>query len=310
MKGIFPALVSGYDDQGELDVPATLKLVDRLLGAGVHGLFIGGTAGEGVVQSVDERKRLVDATIGHVANRVPVIAHIGTLVTDTTIELARHAQAAGADAVAAVTPFYYDIPNVALANHYRAVAAAVDLPLYGYHIPSLTGRSLDAGWFLELADEGVLAGLKYSSSDLGTMARIAEYSPDDFDLYNGSDDVLLGGLLFGASGGVGSTYNVMPEVFVAIYEAAQAGDIALARRLQRIVNLLIEKLEPHDFLAFLREVLRLQGVDIGVSRMPLPSLTDAAAQTIVRQFHDDPAFEVVRSPHTALAAATAPDAGH
>ncbi|WP_166355959.1 dihydrodipicolinate synthase family protein [Phytoactinopolyspora limicola] len=294
MKGIFPALISGYKDDGEIDVAGTLKLVDRLLGAGVHGLFVGGTAGEGVVQSVAERKALLDATIGHVAAEVPVIAHVGTLATRTTVELAKHAYAAGAQAVAAVAPFYYDIPDDAMADHYRAVAAAVDVPLYGYHIPSLTGRDLDPKWLLTLADEGVLAGLKFSSKDLGAMGRIAEHTPDHFLIYNGMDDVLLGGLLYGAVGGVGSTYNVMPELYVELYRAIQEGRVDDARALQRQATAFIERLERYDFLAFLREILRLQGLDIGTSRMPLPSLDDRDRTEIERCYRDDPTFHPVR----------------
>src|SRR5690606_7463758 len=139
---------------------------------------------EGVVQSVGERKLLLDATIHHVASQVPVIAHVGTLATSTTIELAQHARAAGADALAAGTPFYYDIPPAALADHYRAVAARVALPLYGYHVPSLTGRDLDVQWFAELAHEGVLAGLNYSPTDIGVLAPIVANTPDDFRVFN------------------------------------------------------------------------------------------------------------------------------
>jgi N-acetylneuraminate lyase len=293
VKGIFPALISGYKHNGEVDVPGTLKLVDRLM-AGAHGLFVGGTAGEGVVQSVTERKKLLDATIRHVASAVPVIAHVGTLATPTTVELAKHAEAAGAEAIAAVAPFYYTIPDAAMADHYRAVAAAVEVPLYGYHIPSLTGRELDPQWLLTLADEGVLAGLKFSSKDLGALGRIAEQTPDGFLVYNGMDDVLLGGLLFGADGGVGSTYNIMPELYVELYTAVHDGRISDAQRLQRRATAVIEQLEKYDFLAFLREILRLQGLDIGTSRMPLPSLDDQARAEIEHLFRDDPTFTPVR----------------
>ncbi|MGH8793884.1 MAG: dihydrodipicolinate synthase family protein, partial [Stackebrandtia sp.] len=297
VKGIFPALLTAYKADGDVDAAATLKLVDRLVDAGVHGLFVGGTAGEGVMQTVAERKLLLDAVVGHVAGQIPVIAHVGALDTRSTVALARHAAVVGAAAVSAVTPFYYVLSDDALAKFYRALAAAVDVPVHGYHIPALTGRELEWRWFADLAEEGVLAGLKYSAKDLGTMSRLVAHTPEDFRVYNGADDVLAAGLLYGAAGGIGSTYNIMPELFVAIYDAIRDGRAEVARGLQRVALSVIEQLERHDFLAFMREVLRLQGVDTGRSRAPLPDLDAAARDEIRRRFHSHPAFLAAREPH-------------
>lgn len=295
MRGIFPALMTGYDADGEIDSGATCALVDHLLHAGVHGLFVGGTSAEGVAQSVAERKLLLSATIGHVAGAVPVIAHVGTLATRTTVELARHAQKSGAAAVAAVTPFYFELDDAALADHYRAVHAAVDVPVYLYHIPSLTGRSLDSAWILDLAHDGVIAGMKYSAADLDFLRKVTAHAPEGFVVYNGADDVLMDGLLSGAAGGVGSSYNVMPELYVDLFHGVEEGRTDDARAAQNAANAVLQTLERYNFLAFLREVLHLRGIDLGASRRPLPALTEAERADIKAWLDTAPAAVVARA---------------
>ncbi|QVQ52220.1 dihydrodipicolinate synthase family protein [Spiractinospora alimapuensis] len=295
MRGILPALMTGYDADGEVDTRATQALVDHLLHAGVHGLFVGGTSAEGVAQSVAEREHLLSASIGHVAGAVPVVAHVGTLATRTTVELARHAQRSGAAAVAAVTPFYFELNDAALADHYRALHAAVDVPVYLYHIPSLTGRSLESAWILDLAHEGVIAGMKYSADDLEFLRQVTTHAPEGFVVHNGADDVLMDGLLSGAVGGVGSSYNVMPELYVALFEAVREGRTDDARAAQNAANAVLATLRNYNFLAFLREVLHLQGIDLGVSRRPLPALTEAERADITAWLDTAPAAVVARA---------------
>jgi dihydrodipicolinate synthase/N-acetylneuraminate lyase len=289
MTGIYPAVMTGYDVHGDVSIPRTLDLVDRLLESGVHGLFIGGTAGEGPLQSVDERKELATAIMRHVDGAVPVISHVGALPFRDTLELARHARANGVGRVAAIPPLYYAMSVPEIAAYFRALAAALGEPVMAYHVPHLTHRAAPAAWLAGLAHEGVIDGVKFSADDLAEIQAVIEQSRGTrFTLLSGSDPLCMASALVGSAGAVGVSINAMPGIFVRLWDAVAAGDLTTAAELQRTISRFVTHMFGYNFIAYLRHVLARQGVDIGPNRIPLPNLTPEDRRDIDGVLDADP----------------------
>lgn len=282
LRGVHAALIAAYDDAGRIDTNRQAVLIDHVLGHGLDGLFVSGSTGESNLHSLEERKEVISSSVEQVAGRVTVIAHTGGIETANAVALTEHATEAGADAISAITPFYYRYGEAGYDRYYRAIADATDLPVIAYHIPGSTHVDLGADFFVKLANDGVLQGLKYTSTDLLPLAEVARSVPEDFIVYNGSDEVLLGGLALGAHGGIGSTYNVIGATYVRIRELVAAGHLSAARREQAHANAFIKTMGSYDFLVFLREMLRIDGIETGHGREPLPAVTTTERAAIRR----------------------------
>lgn len=272
LTGILPALVTAFDENG-VDTKTTGKLVDKLLGAGVDGMYIGGSTGEMVLQSVAERKALLECVIEAAAGRGAMIAHIGAMTTADTVELAKHAKTAGADAVSSVTPLYYKYTFREIKNYYQRIADAAELPVIIYNIPALTGTVLSSDQLCELLSIPGIGGMKFTSSDFYQLERLRTAFPDHI-FYNGSDEMLLSGLAAGADGGIGTTYNYQPERMVNIRKAFLANDIKGARKLQSEANQTIEVILRNGVLVSTKKLLELMGMPVGVCREPIMPLSD------------------------------------
>lgn len=272
LTGILPALVTAFDENG-VDTKTTGKLVDKLLGAGVDGMYIGGSTGEMVLQSVAERKALLECVIEAAAGRGAMIAHIGAMTTADTVELAKHAKTAGADAVSSVTPLYYKYTFREIKNYYQRIADAAELPVIIYNIPALTGTVLSGDQLCELLSIPGIGGMKFTSSDFYQLERLRTAFPDHI-FYNGSDEMLLSGLAAGADGGIGTTYNYQPERMVNIRKAFLANDIKGARKLQSEANQTIEVILRNGVLVSTKKLLELMGMPVGVCREPIMPLSD------------------------------------
>jgi N-acetylneuraminate lyase len=272
-SGVFPALLTPFTDQDRVDTGALCELSELLLSHGVNGFYLCGSTGEGLLLTEQERCLVVDTVVRQVRGRAPVVAHVGALATSTSERLARHAREAGADAVASVPPFYYSVGRSGIEAHYRRIAQAGGLPLYLYNIPSATQVSLDAHLVRELLQDGVVRGIKYTSYDQLGFREIAELCGDDLNLLTGPDEMLLPFLLMGAHGGIGTTYNLVPELLVELYAAWVAGDMQKAQRAQYQIDRLILALRPYGVVPAVKVAMRLRGVDCGHPRAPLVPLT-------------------------------------
>lgn len=272
--GIFPALPASYGDDGNVSVVRQAALIDHVLEQGLDGVFISGSTGESLLQTIGERRATIAAAVDQVSGRGEVIAHTGSMDQRSTLELTEFAVALGVDAVCAITPIYFEYTEEDYLRFYREISrVAADTPVIAYHIPSRTHAALSSDFFVRLADEGTLQGVKYTCTDLYPLSEIVRRTPADFVVYNGADEVLLGGLALGASGGIGSTYNVIGQVYTRIRDAVANHDYAEARASQNVANSFIDSMNAYNFLAFLRELLRIQGIETGESRAPLPRLT-------------------------------------
>lgn len=272
--GLMAALITSYDDEGKISLERQADLIDHVLMQGLQGLFVSGSTGEAYLQTVDERIHTISGAIEHVDGRAAVVAHTAAMDTPTTISLTERAVEAGADAIAVVTPIYYIYDDAQFEQYFRDVAAASsDVPVIAYHIPARTHVDLSPDFFVKLAHEGILQGLKYTSTNLYPLAEVARKAPQEFRIFNGSDEVLLGGLALGAHGGIGSTYNVIGAVYATLVENFRASELRSARLQQDLANQFIEEMNGYDFLVFLREALRFRGIETGHGRRPLPTIT-------------------------------------
>lgn len=235
-SGVIPPVVTPLTSTGEIDVASLDRLVDHLLEGGMNGLFVMGSSGETAYLTDPQRDLIVKRVATRVAGRVPVIAGAIDTTCYRVIEQARRFQDLGADAVVSTCPFYAINDTNEIADHFRTIAANVDLPLFAYDVPVRVNKvKLSPETLVGLGVEGVLAGVKDSSGDDVSFRRLVvanEAAGHPMALLTGHECVVDGMLLLGADGLVPGYANVDPHRYTRLYAAAQAGDWAEARRLQ------------------------------------------------------------------------------
>jgi len=278
IRGVIPAMVSCFDENEEYDSRRQRLLTARLIERGVNGLYLTGSTGEGFLMTPDERKRLVEDVIDAAGGRVPVIVHVGALSTKISADLARHAEKAGADAVSSVPPFYYKFGDDQIVSYYRDLAGSVGIPLVVYNI--VLAGAVGFGLVKRLAALPGVGGIKYTLQSHFEILRLKEEIGKDFIVYSGSDEMAMSGLSFGADGLIGSFYNLIPEVFLDLYDAVKRNDLAAAREKQRLANAVIMKhLASGDYMAAMKRSMTWMGLDPGICRAPftrIDSETDRA----------------------------------
>ena len=287
-RGIWPALVTPFTDDGSALAPARVEpLVKHLIDAGSNGFFVCGGTGEGSAMSVPERKAMTEATIAAVAGAVPLIFQVGATSTANAVELAQHAADAGADAVASVAPV--DQPNdlEAAVTHYAAIGAATDLPFYVYWLAHTADKNVTAEQFLE-AMEAVpnFSGLKFTDSNFYFFQRLVQLGGDRLNLISGPDEICLGGMVAGSDAAIGSTYNIMPKLFVEMRQHFEASDIQPAMALQARANEVISTLFHFDLLAAVKEMLTMRGLPVGPARPPHIPFDDAGRVALCQALDD------------------------
>jgi N-acetylneuraminate lyase len=271
--GVWPALITPLTEDDRIKVGVAGQLVDHLIDCGIGGLYVCGGTGEGVLLPVGERKRMGETVVEQACGRVPVMLHVGAAATADAVELARHAQAVGADAVAAVPPFYYNVGFQAVKEHYERIAGASSLPLYLYYIPGATGVTLNAEQMWELCQIPNVRGFKYTAFDMYLLEQILSLGRGALNVFSGPDQLFAPMLTVGVDGAVGTTYNMLPSHFVRVYQAFQRGDVVEARRLQSQANRVIDAFIRHGGLPAVKEMMRMLGFDCGYCRRPFRRLT-------------------------------------
>jgi N-acetylneuraminate lyase len=272
--GIWPALVTPLDAAGAVDVKATEALVADLITTGIGGLYVCGGTGEGVLLAPAVRQQMAEVAIGLVAGQVPVMVHVGAINTQTALELAEHAEEAGADAISAVPPFYYGYPFPAILDYYRAISQATALPLYVYYIPGATGNAISVDQLLEICALENVAGLKYTSQDMFYLARLlARRDPTKVNVLAGPDELFLPCLALGVEGAIGTTYNFMPRLYLDIMQSCLKGDLPTARKLQCTADDIILAMLPYGIIPATKALLGMLGYHVGQGVPPMPAIT-------------------------------------
>jgi dihydrodipicolinate synthase/N-acetylneuraminate lyase len=280
VSGVVAPTVTAFDESGAVDLEATAAHARFVADRGADAVFPLGTNGEFALLTGAERRRVVDRVTGAVD--VPVIAGVGAPSTRETVALAEHAAAAGADGVVVVTPYYYPLDSQGAVSHYSTVVAAVDVPVYVYHIPGKTGNELALETLAHIAALDGIAGVKDSSKDVPWLAQAIDANPG-LDFLVGSDSLLFAGLELGCTGLVSAVANAFPELVADLYDAYDSGAEADARRLQSTVFDARSALKRGPYLAGVKAALALRepGFDVGGLRSPLRAMDDAQRNRLV-----------------------------
>jgi N-acetylneuraminate lyase len=275
--GLIAAVHTPMREDGSLRLERAAEVVDRLEKWGVVGIFVCGSTGEGVSLTTAERKAAASAYAQAARGRLRVIVHVGHNSLSESRELAAHAQEIGADAAGSGPPNYFKCASVeVLARCCRAVAdAAPGLPLYYYHIPGLTGVALRMSDFLRAAADlcPALVGMKYTHEDLCDFQRCVELADGRYDMLYGCDEMLLEALVVGCRGAVGSTYNYAAPIYTKLIAEFRRGNLDEARRLQARSCAMVEVLHRYPAISSGKSVMKLTGLDLGPTRLPLATLT-------------------------------------
>lgn len=286
-KGIYPAIVTPFDRDGAFDPAAMRKIVQYQLQAGVHGFYVCGGTGEGLLLTVKERQAVLETVMEKVRRRAAVIAHIGAFQTADTLALARHACAVGADAIAAIPPAYFYRPDTeGIVRYYAALSKVSSVPLFAYNIPHRTGVKMTVDLFDRLLELPNIVGMKESSGDVYYLSLFFVGGKKPV-IFQGEDTVLLPGLLMGACGGIGGSYNLWPQLIVRLWDAFQAKDMDSAARTQLRINELMDAFDGHgDLFSGIKQVLAWMGLECGTGRTPNRPLTDEETAALRTSLQD------------------------
>lgn len=275
-QGIIPAFYACYDKDGAVSVQAVEAWTEHLIKKGVKGVYVGGSSGECIYQSVAERKLLLEHVMKAAKGKLTVIAHVACNNTADSMELAAHAESLGVDAIAAIPPIYFHLPPYAIAQYWNDISsAAPNTDFVIYNIPQLAGVALTMPLFHEMLKNPKVVAVKNSSMPVQDIQMFKQDGGENFVVFNGPDEQLVSGLAIGADGGIGGTYGVMPELYLAIFDAVNKGDVVKAREIQNKANAIIYAMCAckGNLYAVMKEIIRKrEGIDLGGVRKPLPNL--------------------------------------
>ena len=277
LSGLIAATLTPLDACGSLHLEVVPKMIDHLERQSIRGIYICGSTGEGLSLTVQERCDVAEAFIDAARGRMTTIVHVGHNSLYEAKRLAEHAAICGADMISATAPSYFKVTKVEVLVRSMAEIArsAPDLPFYYYHIPRLTGATLDMVHFVRAAGNAIpnFAGLKFTSPEIHEFRACQEIDGGRYDAVWGMDEMLLSALATGARAAIGSTYNIAGSLSAKLWNAFEAGDLPAAREHQSRSAELIRVLLRFPFHATLKSVMARQGVDCGGCRLPLASLS-------------------------------------
>lgn len=275
-EGIIPAFYACYDAEGKINPAAVRELTRYFIAKGVKGLYVGGSSGECIYQSKEERKLVLENVMAEAKGKLTVIAHVACNNTADSMELAAHAESLGVDAIAAIPPIYFKLPPYAIAKYWNDMsAAAPNTDFIIYNIPQLAGVALSVPLLKEMLKNPRVIGVKNSSMP---TQDIQMWRDEGAIVFNGPDEQLISGLVMGATGGIGGTYGAMPELYNELFRCVKAGELDKALEIQNDCCRIIYKMcSAHgNMYAVIKAILRKQGApDCGSVRAPLAELVES-----------------------------------
>ena len=279
--GIFPAFYACYDDKENISPERVRALTEHFIKKGVTGLYVGGSSGECIYHSVEERKLVLENVVAQAAGRIVIIAHVACNNTRDSKELAAHAESLGVDAIAALPPIYFKLPDRAIAKYWNDISsAAPNTDFVIYNIPQLAGVALSPSLLRTMLQNPNVVAVKNSSMP---VQDIENWRDEGAIVFNGPDEQLLPGLCGGAVGGIGGTYGAMPQLYLKIYRLFKENKITEALQIQddcrRVIHTLCSA--QGNMYAVIKGVLRInEGIDVGGVREPLYNLVPEDAPIV------------------------------
>lgn len=281
-RGIIPAFYACYDEEGNVSGERVQALTQHFIDKGVKGVYVNGSSGECIYQSVEERKLIIENVMAVAKGKLTVINHVACNNTKDSVELAKHSESVGVDAIASIPPIYFRLPEYSISAYWNAISdAAPNTDFVIYNIPQLAGTALTMSLFAEMMKNPRVIAVKNSSmptQDIQMFKSAGLAAKDDFVVFNGPDEQFVAGRAIGADGGIGGTYGVMPELFLKLNDLVEAGEKGKACELQYAINEIIYKMcsSRANMYAVAKEILRTNdNVNIGGVREPLENLQEA-----------------------------------
>ncbi|MFW7359727.1 dihydrodipicolinate synthase family protein [Vagococcus fluvialis] len=274
-KGIIPAFYACYDENGNISGERVQELAKFYLDKGVKGLYVGGSSGECIYQNVTERKEVLENVMAAVGGKMTIIAHVAAPSTRDSVELAKHAESLGVDALAAIPPIYFGLPEFAIRDYWTAMMNASSLDFIIYNIPQTTGYALSVNMLKEMMSFDQVIGVKNSSMPVQDIYLFKRNAGKEIVVFNGPDEQFVAGRIMGADAGIGGTYGVMPELFLAANQAIEDSEIEKAQEIQIMIDDIIFKMleAKGNLYDVMKAVLFKRGITIGSVRAPLPRIT-------------------------------------
>ena len=274
-KGIIPAFYACYDENGNISGERVQELAKFYLDKGVKGLYVGGSSGECIYQNVTERKEVLENVMAAVGGKMTIIAHVAAPSTRDSVELAKHAESLGVDALAAIPPIYFGLPEFAIRDYWTAMMNASSLDFIIYNIPQTTGYALSVNMLKEMMSFDQVIGVKNSSMPVQDIYLFKRNAGKEIVVFNGPDEQFVAGRIMGADAGIGGTYGVMPELFLAANQAIEDSEIEKAQEIQIMIDDIIFKMleAKGNLYDVMKAVLVKRGITIGSVRAPLPHIT-------------------------------------
>ena len=290
IKGIIVPIITPMHPDGTVNTEELRHQTERMIAAGVHGIFAFGTNGEGYILSAEEKREALRAVISQSAGRVPVYAGTGCISTDETIRQSRMAEEEGADVLSIITPSFAKASQDELYAHYKAVADSVSLPIVLYNIPARTGNSLSPATVGKLARIDNIVGAKDSSGDfsniLSYIAAGREADPD-FRILSGNDRLIIWTLAAGGAGGIAGCANVYPKTIASIYELYTQGRIEEAIKVNESIGSFRDLFRFGNPNTIVKKAVELLGYDVGECRAPFNGLSDEAVEAMRRVLEEN-----------------------
>ena len=278
-KGIIPAFYACYDENGNISPEGVQALTKYFVEKGVKGVYVNGSSGECIYQSVEDKKIVLENVMKAAEGKLTVIAHVACNNTKDSMELAAHAESLGVDAIAAIPPIYFRLPEHAIAKYWNDISsAAPNTDFVIYNIPQLAGAALTMNLFAEMRKNPNVIGVKNSSMPVQDIQMFKNAAGSDYIIFNGPDEQFMSGRVIGAEGGIGGTYGVMPELFLKIDEYVKAGEMEKAREIQYAANDVIYKMcSAHgNMYGVIKAILKInEKLELGGVREPLPALIES-----------------------------------
>jgi len=267
--GVLPALITPLTEDERFAAAPMEQLIERVYAAGSEGIYVCGQTGEGLFLPSKERRKAAEVAVRHSPADKQVIVHVGAVSTMDAVELARHARKIGAYAISSLPPSNaFSFTEVR--SYYEAIAAAAELPVLVYYFPEFSRSISTLEQIFELCSIPNVVGLKFTDFDFYRMSLISRAG---HVIFSGRDEAFIAGVLMGASGGIGSFYNLIPELFVDVWRLGKAGDYVGAREVQDRINDLIRTVLQYPMLPALKKLLTWSGIDCGPAVAPRRSLT-------------------------------------
>lgn len=288
LRGIIPPVITPMNEDESINETELRRQVNRLIEAGVHGLFPFGTNGESYILSEKEKELILSVVVDENRGRVPVCAGSGCVGTKDAVRMSQTAEALGADVLSVITPWFAKASDEELYEHYCAVAKAVKIPVVLYNIPARTGNSISPALAKRLSDVDNIAGIKDSSGNFDNMLQYLEQTRGkDFFVLSGNDSLIYWNLLAGGSGGIAGCANVYPETMASIYDRFMQGDLEGAKKAQDSIRTFRNCFKYGNPNTIVKAAVAMLGYPVGECRAPFHKIPPEGIEAIRRVLEEN-----------------------